>query len=98
MSPRARRCGASPRPRSTAPGLLLSVYVRFDGDAFWARLEEAARHPAVALIHYQAGARKSYRLTPKVDAFLKQKLLRARVQLVCAGGDTRHAGIGGHRV
>ena len=61
--------------------------MRYDGDAFWARLEEAARHPAVALIHYQTGARKSYRLTPKVDSYLKQKLLRARVQLVCAGGD-----------
>jgi len=70
------------------PDLLLSVYLRCDGDAFWARLEEAARHDDVALVHYHAAARKSYRLTPKVDAFLKQKLLRARVQLVCAGGDT----------
>ncbi len=70
------------------PDALLSVYLRYDGDAFWARLEAAARHDDVALIHYHAGARKSYRLTPKVDAFLKQKLLRARVQLVCAGGDT----------
>ena len=70
------------------PDLLLSVYLRCDGAAFWARLEEAARRDGVALIHYHAGARKSYRLTPKVDAFLKQKLLRARVQLVCAGGDS----------
>ena len=70
------------------PGLLLGVYLRCDGDAFWARLEAAARHDRVALVHYHAGARKSYRLTPRVDAFLKQKLLRARVQLVCAGGDS----------
>ncbi|MEI6452750.1 MAG: hypothetical protein WCP98_22755, partial [Actinomycetes bacterium] len=70
------------------PDLLLSVYLRCDGDAFWARLEAAARHDGVALVHYHAGARKSYRLTPRVDAFLKQKLLRARVQLVCAGGDS----------
>ncbi len=72
---------------AVAPGLLLSVYMRFGGEAFWARLEEAARHPGVALVQYHAGARKSYRLTPKVDAFLKQRLLRARVQLACAGGD-----------
>ncbi len=69
------------------PGCLLSVFVRHDGDAFWARLEEAARHDGVALVHFHAGALKSYRLTPAVDRFLKDRLLRARVQLLAAGGD-----------
>src|SRR5205823_4000486 len=42
----------------------------------------------VAMIHYHTGPAKSYRLTPRIDAFLKERLLRARVQLVSAGGDT----------
>ena len=70
------------------PDALLSVYLRYDGDAFWARLEQAARHDGVALVHVRSGALKSYRLVPRVDAFLKDRLLRARVQLVSAGGDT----------
>ncbi len=74
--------------RAAAPQALLSVYLRYEGDAFWPRLEEAARHEGVALVHYHSGALKSYRLTPRVDAFLKERLLRARVQLVSAGGDT----------
>ncbi|MEE4276569.1 MAG: glutamate synthase-related protein, partial [Thermoleophilia bacterium] len=73
--------------RTANPDCLLSVFVRHDGDAFWARLEEAARHDGVALVHYHAGALKSYRLTPAVDRFLKDRLLRARVQLLAAGGD-----------
>ena len=44
--------------------------------------------PSVALLHYRAGPLKSYRLTPRIDAFLKERLLRARVQLVSAGGDS----------
>ena len=39
-------------------------------------------------MHYHAGPAKSYRLTPRIDAFLKDRLLRARVQLVSAGGDS----------
>src|SRR6185503_1305179 len=31
---------------------------------------------------------KSYRLVPRIDAYLKARLVRARVQLVSAGGDT----------
>ena len=73
--------------RTVNPGCLLSVFLRCDGDAFWARLEEAARHEGVAVVHYHAGELKSYRLTPAVDRFLKDRLLRARVQLVSAGGD-----------
>ncbi|MBN2205571.1 MAG: hypothetical protein JW767_11170, partial [Thermoleophilia bacterium] len=73
--------------RAANPDCLLSVFVRHEGDAFWARLDEAARHDGVALVHYHAGALKSYRLTPAVDRFLKDRLLRARVQLLAAGGD-----------
>ena len=77
------------------PDLLLSVYLRHEEAApdgpgespFWAHLLEAAGTEGVALVHYQAGALKSYRLTPRVDAFLKDRLLRGRVQLVSAGGD-----------
>ncbi len=54
---------------------------------FWNHLLEAAGNAGVALLHYHAGPLKSYRLTPRVDAFLKERLLRARVQLVSAGGD-----------
>ena len=70
------------------PNALLSVHLRYEGDAFWPRLEAAARRDGVALIHYDSGPLKSYRLTPRVDAFLKDRLLRARVQLVSAGGAT----------
>jgi glutamate synthase domain-containing protein 2 len=69
------------------PHLLLSVYLRY-GPAFWEALEGAVRLEGVAMIHYHAGAEKSYRLTPRIDAFLKARLVRARVQLVSAGGDT----------
>ena len=79
------------------PELLLSVFLRRAGasDAgggedpgFWQALEAATRLDGVAMIHYHAGPLKSYRLTPRVDAFLKARLQRARVQLVSAGGDT----------
>ena len=73
------------------PGLLLGVYLRHpgnDGDAaFWAAVELAARTDGVALLQVHAGPHKSYRLIPRIDAFLKDRLLRARVQLVSAGGD-----------
>jgi glutamate synthase domain-containing protein 2 len=74
--------------RAVAPDVLLSVFLRYDGDGFWPRLEAATRHDGVALVHYHSGPLKSYRLTPRVDAFLKERLLRARVQLVASGGDT----------
>ncbi|MBI1796601.1 MAG: hypothetical protein HYR74_06065 [Candidatus Eisenbacteria bacterium] len=70
------------------PALLLSVNLRYDGDGFWPALEAAVALDGVAMIHYHAGAMKSYRLTPRIDAFLKARLVRARVQLVSAGGDT----------
>ncbi|HUK78853.1 MAG TPA: hypothetical protein VL117_14835, partial [Thermoleophilia bacterium] len=83
--------------RCVNPDLLLSVYLRYEpapgapgapGESpFWARLLEAAGTDGVALVHYHAGPLKSYRLTPRVDAFLKDRLLRGRVQLVSAGGD-----------
>ena len=71
----------------TRPDILVSVVVPF-GESFWDNLETAARSDRIALIQVQAGAEKSYRLTPKVDQFLKRKLLRARVQLVNVGGDS----------
>ncbi len=74
--------------RAVNADALLSVYLRHDGDAFWPRLEAAARRDGVALVHFHSGPLKSYRLTPRVDAFLKDRLLRARVQLVSAGGDS----------
>ncbi len=69
------------------PKLLLSVYLRH-GVGFWEALEGAVRLDGVAMIHYHAGSEKSYRLTPRIDRFLKGGLIRARVQLVSAGGDT----------
>jgi glutamate synthase domain-containing protein 2/glutamate synthase domain-containing protein 3 len=69
------------------PDLLLSVFLRY-GEGFWRALEAAVRLEGVAAIHYHAGAEKSYELTPRVDAFLKARFLRARVQLISAGGDT----------
>ncbi len=75
------------RVQAVNPGLLLSVFLRYQ-EGFWEALEEAVRLDGVAMVHYHAGAEKSYRLTPRIDAFLKARLLRARVQLVSAGGDT----------
>jgi ferredoxin len=46
------------------------------------------RVPGVALVQIHSGELKSYRLLPRVDAFLKDRLDRARVQLVSVGGDT----------
>ena len=56
--------------------------------AFLAALEAAARTDGVALVQVHAGPSKSYKLVPRVDAFLKKRFLRARIQLVNAGGDT----------
>jgi hypothetical protein len=75
------------RLRAVNPELKLSIYLRY-GPEFWEALEQAVRLDGVAMIHYQAGAEKSYRLTPRIDSFLKSRLIRARVQLVSAGGDT----------
>jgi hypothetical protein len=69
------------------PDLLVSVYLRY-GEGFWRALEAATRQDGVTLVHYQSGRHKSYKLTRQVDAFLKARLLRARAQLVSAGGDT----------
>src|SRR6185369_5660777 len=68
------------------PEIKLSVFLRH-GPGFWEALEQAVALEGVAMIHYNAGAEKSYRLTPEIDAFLKARLIRARVQLVSAGGD-----------
>lgn len=68
------------------PSLLLSVFLR-NGPGFWEALESAARHDSVAMIHVHSGAEPSYRFIPRVDAYLKACFLRARVQLVSAGGD-----------
>ncbi len=69
------------------PRLLVSVYLRY-GPGFWEALERAVSLEAVAMIHVHAGPVKSYHLIPRVDAFLKARLVRARVQLVNAGGDS----------
>ncbi len=68
------------------PSLLLSVFLR-NGPGFWDALERAARHESVAMIHIHSGAEPSYRFAPRVDAYLKARFLRARVQVVSAGGD-----------
>ena len=75
--------------RKARPEALLAIGLRYeDGDAFWRALEQSVAIEGVAAIHYHAGAEKSYRLTPKIDAYLKARFVRARVQLVSAGGDT----------
>ncbi len=72
--------------RAVNPEVLVSVYLRL-GEGFWEALENAARTDGVAMIHYHTAAEKSWRLTPLIDNFLKTRFLRARVQLVSAGGD-----------
>ncbi|HTM57956.1 MAG TPA: glutamate synthase-related protein [Candidatus Udaeobacter sp.] len=78
--------------RRINPRLWISIWIRrgdFAGEpAFLAAIESAVKLEGVAMIHYHSGAEKSYRLTPRIDAFLKARFLRARVQLVSAGGDT----------
>ena len=72
------------------PALLLGVWLRYEGAAderFWTALEQVARMDGVALVTVHAGPENSARLVARVDAFLKARLLRARVQLVNAGGD-----------
>src|SRR5262249_33089280 len=66
---------------------LFSVYVR-NGDHFWRAVEQSALADGVAMVHIHAGPEKSYRLVPRVDAYLKERLIRARVQPVNAGGNT----------
>lgn len=73
--------------RALAPEILVSVYLRY-GDGFWEALEGAVRTEGVAMVQVHSGGEKSYRLIPRVDHFLKARLVRARVQLVSAGGDT----------
>jgi ferredoxin len=68
------------------PDLLLSVYLRYFG-GFWSALSEAVETPGVAVVQVQSAELKSYRLIPRVDAFLKDRLQRARIQLVSVGGD-----------
>ena len=63
------------------PHLLLSVSLRYSG-GFWRALEDSVATPGVALVQVWSARRKSYRLVPQVDAFLKNRLVRARVQLV----------------
>ncbi|MGH7741367.1 MAG: glutamate synthase-related protein, partial [Candidatus Eiseniibacteriota bacterium] len=78
--------------RKLRPEIWISVWMRYGelegGADFWSALEAAVRLEGVAMIHYQSGREKSYRLTPRIDSFLKARFLRARVQLVSAGGDT----------
>ncbi|MEK7330369.1 MAG: hypothetical protein AAB113_06155, partial [Candidatus Eisenbacteria bacterium] len=74
------------RVQAVNPRLLLSVFLRHD-QGFWEALEGAVALEGVAMIHYHAGPERSYQLTPRIDAFLKARLVRARVQLVSAGGD-----------
>lgn len=80
---RADAAGA-PKPDTT----LSAADGRLVGPAFWAALEAAARQDGVAAIHVHSGPEKSYRLVPRIDAFLKARLVRARVQLISAGGDS----------
>ncbi len=63
------------------PELLLSVYLRY-GPEFWKQLVKAVRAAGVAMLHVYAGAEKSYRLIPAVDAALKRARLRSQVDLV----------------
>jgi glutamate synthase domain-containing protein 2 len=70
--------------------VLVSVFMRYEESnrEFWPAVEATARLDGVAMLHVHSGREKSYRLVPRVDAFLKARFLRARVQLVSAGGDT----------
>ena len=52
------------RVRAAHPEMLLSVFLRY-GDGFWEALEQAVALEGVAMIHYHAGAERSYRLTPR---------------------------------
>ena len=78
------RAGVAATADPATPGASVEA-----GDAaFWAAVETAAQHPGVALLQVHSGPLKSYRLVPRLDAFLKSRLLRARVQLVSASGDS----------
>ncbi|OGF05507.1 MAG: hypothetical protein A2W00_01375 [Candidatus Eisenbacteria bacterium RBG_16_71_46] len=87
--PGGRRSGeAGGAAGEGAPGAAAAAPDPVDDPAFWRALEQSVRLGGVALLHYHAGPEKSYRLTPRIDAFLKARLLRARAQLVSAGGDS----------
>jgi glutamate synthase domain-containing protein 2 len=73
--------------RARFPESLFSVHLCY-GDGFWDALETAVRCDGVAMVQVHSGAEKSYRLISRVDAHLKRRFLRARVQLVSAAGDT----------
>ncbi|MEM7305859.1 MAG: glutamate synthase-related protein [Planctomycetota bacterium] len=75
------------RLRELFPAAQLAVYLEH-GEAFWSSLEAAVRTDGVAMVEVHSGDEKSYRLIPKVDNFLKARFLRARIQLVSAGGNT----------
>ena len=97
---RARRRRPSRQPRAAALGLpALWPASGVAGESpFWARLLEAAGTDGVALVHYHAGPLKSYRLTPRIDAFLKDRLLRGARAARLGRRRRRHAGLGGHRL
>jgi len=75
------------RLRKRYPACLLSVYLE-NGPGFWSALEAAASTDGVAMVQVNSGSEKSYRFLPRVDDFLKERSLRARVQLVNTGGAT----------
>ena len=74
------------RLRELFPAAQLSVFLR-NGEGFWESLEEAVRTEGVAMVQVDSAHEKSYRLIPAVDRHLKARFLRARIQLVSAGGD-----------
>ena len=72
------------RPGSSCCGRTCATTVRSSGRRSKRRRAATASRSSTTTPARQ----KSYRLMPRVDAFLKERLLRARVQLVSAGGDT----------
>ena len=69
------------------PKLLLSVHLRY-GERFWEALERAVRLERGGDDPLPRRRREVVPAHPRIDAFLKARLIRARVQLVSAGGDT----------
>src|SRR5262249_54982849 len=81
--------GAATGAKAPAPDVSLSAAEgRVAGAAFWSALEAAARQGGVPAGHVHSGPGKSTRPRPRIDAFLKARLVRARVQLISAGGDS----------
>ena len=58
------------------------------GPDFYEQLERAVRCDHIAMVQVHSGDLKSYELISKVDEHLKRRFLRARIQLVSAGGNT----------